>query len=51
MRTSVAMCTYNGQNYIEEQLRSILEQSIPIDEIVICAVSYTHLTLPTILRV
>ena len=36
MRTSVAMCTYNGQNYIEEQLRSILEQSIPIDEIVIC---------------
>lgn len=33
---SVAMCTYNGQNYIIEQLKSIVEQDRMIDEIVIC---------------
>lgn len=36
MTVSVAMCTYNGAQYIEEQLLSILHQSIPVDEIVIC---------------
>lgn len=36
MTTSVAMCTYNGAQFIEEQLESILNQSLPIDEIVIC---------------
>lgn len=36
MTTSVAMCTYNGAQYIEEQLRSILKQTHPIDEIVVC---------------
>lgn len=35
MKTSVAMCTYNGAKYIEEQLRSILNQTMPVDEIVI----------------
>ena len=33
MRISVAMCTYNGEDYLDEQLQSILEQSIPVDEI------------------
>lgn len=32
---SVALCTYNGEKYIEEQLRSILEQSIVPREIII----------------
>lgn len=32
---SVALCSYNGAKYIEQQLRSILGQSIPPDEIVI----------------
>ena len=35
MTTSVAMCTYNGEKYIEEQLRSIIGQTMPPDEIVI----------------
>lgn len=33
---SVALCTYNGEKYITEQIKSILEQSTPVDEIVIC---------------
>lgn len=36
MRISVAMCTYNGEKYIKEQLNSILAQTRPIDEIVVC---------------
>ncbi|WP_297985037.1 glycosyltransferase [uncultured Chryseobacterium sp.] len=36
MKTSVALCTYNGAKYIAEQLDSILQQSIPVDEIVVC---------------
>ncbi|MEE1314241.1 MAG: glycosyltransferase family 2 protein [Faecalimonas sp.] len=32
---SVAMATYNGENYIEEQLASIYRQSRKVDEIVI----------------
>lgn len=32
---SVALCTYNGEKYIAEQLYSILHQTVPIDEIVI----------------
>ena len=33
---SVAICTYNGANYIEEQLLSIFGQTKYVDEIVIC---------------
>lgn len=33
---SVAMCTYNGEKYIEEQLMSIINQTVLPDEIVIC---------------
>ena len=33
---SVAMCTYNVEKYIQEQLESIIYQSVPPDEIVIC---------------
>ena len=36
MRLSVAMCTYNGEKYIREQLMSIRNQTLRIDEIVIC---------------
>jgi len=36
MKTSVAMCTHNGEKYIKTQLESILTQTIAIDEIVIC---------------
>ena len=30
------MCTYNGQKYIVQQLESIKEQTVPVDEIIIC---------------
>jgi glycosyltransferase involved in cell wall biosynthesis len=36
MKVSVAVCTYNGEQYLEEQLLSILNQSVPPDEIIIC---------------
>ena len=35
MKVSVAMCTYNGARYIQEQLDSILHQTRPVDEIII----------------
>ncbi len=33
---SVALCSYNGEKYIEEQIKSILEQTVKVDEIVVC---------------
>lgn len=36
MRISVAMCTYNGARYIEEQLSSIIDQIRLPDEVIIC---------------
>ena len=36
MTFSVALCTYNGAKYIQEQLDSIIRQTRPVDEIVIC---------------
>ena len=36
MTISVALAAYNGEKYIKEQLKSILNQNVPVDEIVIC---------------
>ena len=36
MKLSVAVCTYNGAKYIEEELLSIVNQRVAVDEIVIC---------------
>lgn len=33
---SVAMCTYNGERFLSEQLKSIFSQTYPPDEIIIC---------------
>lgn len=33
---SVAMCTCNGARYVSEQLKSIVQQTAPPDEVVIC---------------
>lgn len=33
---SVAMTSYNGEKYIKQQIESILLQSVPVDEIIIC---------------
>lgn len=35
MKISVAIATFNGEKYIEEQLRSILNQTIQVDEVII----------------
>lgn len=48
MMISVALCTYNGERYIRQQLASILEQSLPPDEIVICDDRSTDHTLDII---
>ena len=36
MKYSVALCTFNGQDFITEQLESIFSQTIPPQQIVIC---------------
>ena len=36
MKISVALCTYNGESFLREQLDSILSQTFPIQEIVVC---------------
>ena len=36
MKISVAMCTYNGAEFLPAQLESIVTQSRQPDEIVIC---------------
>ena len=35
LSTSVALCTFNGARFIQEQIRSILDQETPVDEIVV----------------
>lgn len=45
MKNSVALCTYNGGKYIKEQLESILGQTTPVDEIVVCDDGSTDNTL------
>lgn len=36
MKVSVALCSYNGEKYIREQLESILRQTRLPDEIIVC---------------
>ncbi len=36
MSISIALCTYNGEKYIKEQLESLIKQILPPDEIVVC---------------
>lgn len=35
MKTSVVLATYNGEKYIEEQLKTILNQTLKVDEVLI----------------
>ena len=48
---SVALCTYNGAEFLEAQLRSILEQTRPVDEVVICDDGSTDDTAAVVARV
>lgn len=45
MKTSVALCTYNGEKFLQEQLDSILNQTLPVDEIVVCDDGSTDSTI------
>lgn len=36
MKLSVALCTFNGSKFIEQQINSILNQTIKVDEIIVC---------------
>lgn len=45
---SIALCTYNGAAFVEEQLRSILDQSLRPDEIVVSDDGSTDDTLDVI---
>ncbi len=36
MTTSVVLCTYNGEKYLNEQMESLRKQSVKIDEVIIC---------------
>ena len=35
-KIGVAMCTFNGEKYLKEQLDSILNQTVKVDEILVC---------------
>lgn len=48
MKVSVVMATYNGEEYIVEQLDSIINQSYPVDEIIICDDKSTDRTVGVI---
>jgi len=45
MRLSVALCTYNGEKFLKKQLDSILNQSVAVDEIIICDDGSTDATV------
>lgn len=48
MKITAAVCTYNGEKYIQEQLNSILNQSVKVDEILICDDQSTDSTVAII---
>lgn len=48
MKLSVALCTYNGESFIKQQIDSILQQELPVDEIVICDDDSTDKTISII---
>ena len=35
-KISVALCTYNGERFLRDQLDSIFQQTVPVNEIIIC---------------
>jgi glycosyltransferase involved in cell wall biosynthesis len=47
-KISVALCTYNGEKFIEQQLKSIFNQSLAVSEIIICDDASTDKTVDII---
>lgn len=50
MKLSVALCTYNGARFLQEQLNSIANQSYPPDELVVCDDGSTDETIEILRR-
>src|SRR5579875_1554759 len=50
-KISVAMCTHNAERLVEAQLESILNQTRPPDEVVICDDVSTDRTIESIRRI
>lgn len=50
-KLSVALCTCNGEKYIEKQLFSILHQDLPVDEIVVSDDLSTDTTIAIVERI
>lgn len=48
---SIAMTTYNGEKYVALQLESILQQTLPADEIIICDDCSTDRTVKILKRI
>jgi len=44
-KIGVAMCTFNGEKYLKEQLDSILNQTVKVDEIIVCDDKSTDKTI------
>ena len=45
LKISIAMATYNGEEYLEEQLSSLIHQTRPPDEVVVCDDGSSDLTI------
>ncbi|MBO7453027.1 MAG: glycosyltransferase family 2 protein [Clostridiales bacterium] len=45
MKVSVVVCTYNGEKYISDQLKSIVAQTRKVDEIILCDDNSTDQTV------
>jgi glycosyltransferase involved in cell wall biosynthesis len=45
MKISVALCTYNGEKFLQKQINSILNQTLKVDEILVCDDCSTDSTL------
>ncbi len=50
MKISVALCTYNGSIYLKDQLHSIVNQTLIVDEIIICDDNSTDNTIGIIIE-
>ena len=50
MKLSVALCTFNGEKFVQKQIDSILDQTIPVHEIVVCDDSSTDRTKEILLE-
>ncbi len=50
MKISVALCTWNGEKYIAEQLESIFKQTVAVTEIIICDDKSYDTTISIILQ-